>query len=140
MRSLDLRALTWLHTCRIVVGLMLYAGWQQGQLPKAMTFEGRNFDILSRLTAPLLWAYLRFPARPRPWVMNLWNLLCPGLLANIVVTAVLSLPGPMQVLNHATPNRLVLTSPSVLLHAPMVPLVLFAHLCVLLRSWTVADR
>lgn len=140
MRSLDLGALTLLHTCRIGVELVLHAGSQKGQLPQAMTFEGTNFDIVSGLTAPLLWAYLRFSAPPRRWVITLWNLLCLGLLVNIVATAILSLPGPMQVLNHAMPNRLVLTSPYVLLPALVVPLVLFAHLCVLLRWRTVADR
>lgn len=140
MRSLDLGALTLLHACRIGVELVLHAGWQQGQLPKAMTFEGHNFDILSGLTAPMVWAYLRFSAKPRRWVVHIWNLLCIALLANIVVTAVLSLPGPMQQLNHAVPNRLVLTGPYVLLPAVVVPLVLFAHLCVLLRWRTVADH
>lgn len=140
MRTLDLRALTLLHTCRIGVEVALHHGWQHGQLPQAMTYEGTNFDIVSGLSAPLVWAYLHFSKTPRRWVLVGWNLLCLALLVNIVATAVLSLPGPLQTLNHAMPNRLVLSSPYVLLPAVVVPVVLFAHLCVLLPRRSVAGR
>lgn len=140
MHSLDLGALTLLHTCRVGVEWMLHHAWLDGQVPRTMTFEGTNFDIVSGLSAPLVWAYLRYSKSPHRWVLPAWNLLCLALLANIVVTAVLSLPGPMQVMNHAMPNRLVLTGPYVLLPAVVVPVVLFAHLCVLLRPRSVADR
>lgn len=140
MRSLDLGALTLLHTCRVGVEWVLHHAWLEGQVPRAMTFEGTNFDIVSGLSAPLVWAYLHFSKPPRRWLLVGWNLLCLALLVNIVATAVLSLPGPLQTLNHAMPNRLVLTSPYVLLPAVVVPVVLFAHLCVLLRPKPVADR
>lgn len=140
MRSLDLGALTLLHTCRVGVEWVLHQAWLDGQVPRTMTFEGTNFDIVSGLSAPLVWAYLRYSKSPQHWVLPVWNLLCLALLVNIVITAVLSLPGPMQVLNHVMPNRLVLTGPYVLLPAVVVPVVLFAHLCVLLRPRSVADR
>ena len=45
--SLDLKALTYLHIVRIPVELTLLWLYQNDTIPEIMTFEGRNFDILS---------------------------------------------------------------------------------------------
>ena len=57
--ALDIKVLTWLHIVRIPVEVVLLWLFQNGQIPQLMTFEGRNFDILSGLTAPLV-AYFGF--------------------------------------------------------------------------------
>ncbi len=49
---LPIKILTILHVIRIPVELVLLWLFQAGQIPQLMTFEGRNFDILSGLTAP----------------------------------------------------------------------------------------
>lgn len=54
MDSLDARILTILHTIRIPVELVLFWLFVNKTIPQLMTFEGRNFDILSGLTAPLI--------------------------------------------------------------------------------------
>ncbi|MBK7553261.1 MAG: hypothetical protein IPI55_01305 [Flavobacteriales bacterium] len=133
MRAASMPALVLVHVCRIPVELVLHEAWLHDLVPEAMTYTGSNLDIVSGLSAILVWLYLRNVAHPSKVVLVIWNLLCLGLLFNIVITAVLSLPGPMQVMNHDLPNRLVLTSPYVLLPAVVVPIVLFAHLCALLK-------
>ena len=133
MRGASMPALVLLHVCRIPVELVLHGAWQEALVPQAMTYEGRNFDIVSGCTAILIWLYLRRSAHPSKALLVGWNLLCLGLLFNIVIMAVLSLPGPLQVLNPEVPNRLVLLAPYVLLPAIVVPAVLFAHLCALLK-------
>ncbi len=55
MDGLDLRQLTLLHSIRIPVEIVLYYLFIANTIPKIMTFEGRNFDILSGLTAPLIY-------------------------------------------------------------------------------------
>ncbi len=51
--GLDVRVLTLIHVIRIPVELTLYWLYLHKAVPRAMTFEGRNFDVLCGLTAPL---------------------------------------------------------------------------------------
>ena len=52
--SLNTQTLTILHIVRIPVEIVLYLLFIHKAVPKLMTFEGRNFDILSGLTAPII--------------------------------------------------------------------------------------
>ncbi len=93
-----------------------------------MTFEGRNFDILSGLTAPIIaWLAFRNGKTNRP-LLIVWNIFALLLLINIVADAVLSIPTPFQQLAFEQPNRAVLYFPFVCLPALVVPIVLFSHL------------
>jgi hypothetical protein len=126
--SLDLPWLTLLHVVRIPVEMVLLGLFVHKAVPQLMTFEGRNFDIVSGLTAPVLF-YFAFVKKNLGWkVLLFWNFLCLALLANIVITAVLSLPSPFQKLAFDQPNIAVLYFPFVWLPAFVVPLVLFSHL------------
>ena len=96
-----------------------------------MTFEGRNFDILSGLTAPLIyWLAFRGGKTNRP-LLIVWNFFALGLLINIVTNAALSIPYQTQMLAFEQPNRAVLYFPFVWLPAVIVPIVLFCHLASL---------
>ncbi len=131
--GLNLQILTYLHTVRIPVELVLFWLFVHQQVPQLMTFEGRNFDILSGLTAPLV-AYFGFTkSRLSPRIMLTWNLLCLALLLNIVVNAILSAPSPFQQFAFEHPNVAVLHFPFVWLPACIVPIVLFAHLVAIRR-------
>ena len=52
--TLDARMLTWLHIVRIPVEFCLYTLMIHHLVPEIMTFEGRNFDIISGITAPFI--------------------------------------------------------------------------------------
>src|ERR1700722_9940244 len=54
---MDVRSLTLLHLVRLPVELILFWLYLHKAVPRAMTFEGRNFDILSGLTAPMVWYF-----------------------------------------------------------------------------------
>ena len=125
--SLRLDRLTVLHVIRIPVEIMLFWLFVGKTVPESMTFEGRNFDILSCLTAPVMYyfAFVR-KALPQP-VLLVWNLICLGLLINIVATAVLSLPSPFQQQAFNQPNIAILYFPFVWLPSVVVPVVLLAH-------------
>jgi hypothetical protein len=133
IENLDLRALTLMHVVRIPVELVLLWLFQQGQVPEIITFEGRNFDIISGITAPFV-AYFGFTKKVlSPKIIMAWNILCLGLLINVVAHAALSLETPIQKFGFEQPNRAVLNVPFVWLPTLIVPLVLFAHLVVLKR-------
>ena len=126
--QLPLQTLTFLNTIRIPVELTLYGLFVFQQIPEVMTFEGRNFDILAGITAPLAgyWASKNRPADHRK--LLLWNLLALVLLINIVVHAIVSAPIPFQQLAFEQPNVGVLKFPFVGLPGLVVPLVLLGHL------------
>lgn len=124
-------SLTWLHTVRIPVELVLLALYLHGAVPRLMTFEGANPDILSGLSAlPIFWFGYHKRRLPK-WALIAWNLLGLALLANIVIRAVLAVPSTFQQLAFDQPNVAVLYFPYVWLPAVVVPLVLFAHLASL---------
>ena len=130
---LDVKTLVLLHTIRIPVELVLYWLSEHGVVPKLITFEGRNFDIFSGLTAPLVY-YFGF-VRPvlGKGVLIAWNIICLLLLVNVVAHAVLSLPTPFQKFAFDQPNVAMLYFPYVWLPCCLVPLVLLSHLVVLRR-------
>jgi hypothetical protein len=97
-------------------------------IPQVMTFEGRNFDIVSGITAPLVaWFAFRGDRVNRP-VLIVWNLIALGLLLNIVATAFFAFPSPMQQIAFEQPNRAVMYFPFIWLPAIVVPIVFFAHI------------
>ena len=126
--EVELSDLHWIHTIRIPVEVVLWLLYTYEQIPKIMTFEGRNFDILMGLTAPLVVLYgFRKKLLDKQRII-LWNLIGLVLLANIVITAVLSVASPFQQLAFDMPNQAVLAFPYVWLPSFIVPLVIFSHL------------
>lgn len=126
--SLPLKNLTYLHVVRVPVEIVLYWLFIYKTIPRLMTFEGRNFDILAGITAPLI-AYFGFTkAKFNRWFILVWNFVCLGLLMNIVVTALFSIPSPIQKFAFDQPNMAVLNFPFTWLPAFIVPVVLFSHL------------
>lgn len=132
--GLDLSQLTLLHVVRVPVELTLFSLFMAKMIPQVMTFEGRNFDIVSGLTAPLVyWLVFRRKILGRKTLM-VWNLLCLGLVLNIVGTAILAVPTPFQQIAFDQPNTGVLYFPFVWLPGIIVPLVILSHLAVLRNS------
>lgn len=129
--SLDAASLTILHTIRIPVELVLFWLFINKAVPKLMTFEGINFDILSGLTAPLIFYFGFIKKRLGKKIMVLWNIICLGLLVNIVVIAMLSAPFPFQKLAFDQPDIAILYFPFIWLPCCVVPLVLLSHLATI---------
>jgi len=130
--ALPLFRLTWIHSVRIAVELILWALFLQRAVPELMTFEGRNLDIVAGVTAPFVAVGIVknwFTSR----MLLIWNLICLALLFNIVTIAVLSVPSPLQQFGFDQPNRAVLIFPFTMLPAYVVPMVLFSHLVAIWR-------
>lgn len=121
---LSLRALTQLQVFRVFVEVLLWLLFIQNLLPEQMTFEGRNWDILSGITALLA---ARFLLSSKHW-MIVWKVLGLVLLINIVTIAILSMPTPFRVFENEPANTIVTQFPFVFLPAFLVPLAYILHL------------
>lgn len=137
--SFDVKTLTLLHIVRIPVELTLYGLYLHKVIPEVMTFEGRNFDILCGLSAPFVYYFGYIKNILSQKVLIAWNVICLLLLANIVVTAVLSGPFAFQQFAFNQPNFALLYFPFVWLPGYVVSIVLFAHL-ISLRQLMKSNR
>ena len=115
-----------LQTFRIGVELCFWRLHTTGGAPSQVTFEGRNFDILVGLTAPLVaLAIWKFGLGRRAVIV--WNVLGIAILTNTIVTVLSSLPGP---LHHDWPGGVftaIADSPFVLIPAFLAPFAIFLH-------------
>jgi hypothetical protein len=126
--SLPLASLTYLNVIRIPVEITLLYLFLNKAVPQLMTFEGRNFDILSGISAPLI-AYFGFVKKTISLrVILIWNFICLALLANIVIIALLSAPFLFEQFAFEQPNIAILNFPFSWLPTFIVPVVLFGHL------------
>jgi hypothetical protein len=113
---------------RILMELILYDLYRFNAVPVQMTFEGRNFDILTGLTAPFI-AYYCFNKKIwSPKLALIWNFMGLILLLNIVVTAILSTPYPFRVFMNNPPDTIIFGFPFVWLPAFVVPFAFLLHL------------
>ncbi len=111
---------------RVGVELFLHQLWIEGLVPKMLTFDGANIDIYIGVSAPLI-AWVSTRGR---WGLELafaWNIL--GLLAllNVVIRAVLTAPGPLNLIHTEVPNRMMGTFPFLLIPGFFVPLAVVLH-------------
>lgn len=139
--SLPLTKITYLNIVRIPVEFILFWLFLNEAVPQLMTFEGRNFDIIAGITAPLI-AYfgLTKGMLNRKFIL-IWNFICLGLLINIVVNAFLSTPSALQKFAFEQPNVAILNFPFIWLPTFIVPIVLFGHLAsIRLLTKRISDR
>lgn len=126
--NLNIKTLTLFHVIRIPVEVVLYWLFIHKSVPELMTFEGRNFDILSGISALFIYYFGFVKNKLSRNILLIWNFLGLALLFNIVFNALLSLPSAFQQFAFDQPNIAILQFPFVLLPSVLVPLVLFSHL------------
>jgi len=129
--TLNIQKLTLLHAVRIPVEIVLYFVYTKKFIPLVMTFEGNNYDIISGLTAPIIYYLVFVNKKLNNTTLLVWNFVCLGLLINILVIAVLSAPTPFQQLAFEQPNIGVTFFPFVWLPSVIVPIVLISHLAAI---------
>jgi hypothetical protein len=138
IERMPLKLLTLLHVVRIPVEITLLWLYFAGEVPRMMTFEGLNFDVLSGVLGIVVFLTAFRRGETHTGILIWFNIIGLLLLVNIVTIAILSLPTPIQQLNFDQPNRAVLYFPYVWLPVIVVPIVLFAHLAALWKL--LADR
>lgn len=131
LSTFNLKSLTYFHSIRIAVEILLTSLFQIGVMSIYISYHGTNFDLISGVTAPLV-AYIAFKSMPlNHKLLAWWNIAAVLLLLNVVITATLAIPSPFQKLAFEQPNIAILYFPFNLLPTVVVPLVLFAHAAAL---------
>ena len=116
---------------RVGVELFIHQLWIEGLVPRMLTFAGANVDIYVGATAPLA-AWLS--TRGGQWGHKLalgWNVLGLLALANVVVRAVLTAPGPLNLVHEEVANRMIGTFPFMFIPGFFVPLAVVLHVLAL---------
>lgn len=127
LKSIPPQYLINIQMFRVPVEILLWFLLLAGVTPIQMTFEGRNFDILVGLTAPII-AYLTFgKGRVNKKLAIAWNVFGLLLLANILVIAILSMPTPLRVFMNEPANTEVGNFPVIFLPAILVPIAYYFH-------------
>jgi hypothetical protein len=132
---LDPVQLTLLHSIRIGVEIILYLLFIAKAVPKIMTFEGRNFDLIAGLTAPLVFYFGYVKKQLSGSIIIGWNFLSLCLLVNIILIAIFSAATPLQRFGFDQPNIAIAHFPFNWLPSVVVPIVLFSHLALLRQSF-----
>jgi hypothetical protein len=116
---------------RFPLEIAMHAMYERGVMPVQMSYSGRNFDILTGISAIGVAILVRSGQGGRRLVV-VWNIVGLALLINVVTVAILATPrfqyfGPDHV------NTWVMQPPFVWLPAVMVLAALLGHL-VIFRS------
>ena len=115
---------------RIGVELFLHQLWIDGLVPKMLTFEGANVDIYVGASAPVI-AWLSTRGRVGLKLALAWNVLGLLALTNVVLRAVLTSPGPFNLIHAEVPNRMFGTFPFMYIPGFFVPLAVALHVLAL---------
>ncbi len=133
MKKIPVSALTYIHTIRIPVELVLWWLYLNKGIPELMTFQGRNPDILIGITAPII-GYLCFTKSVlSKKVALVWTLISLAFVINIVTHALLSFPSPIQLFAFSQPNVALGTFPFIWLPCFVAPIVILFHLLAIRR-------
>ena len=124
-----------LQAFRIGVELLLHRLYVDGLVPKLMTYEGGNVDIVIGLSAPLI-AWLSTRGRSGMQWALVWNVAGLAALANVAIRAVGTAPGALHVIHSEVPNLAVGMFPFTYLAGLFAPLAVLGHVLAIrsLRS------
>lgn len=120
------QAIIRLQSFRFFVELVIWVLFIENMLPIQMTFEGRNLDILTGITAPIV-AWLAANKKINKTVLVFWNIVCLGFLINILTVAILSMPTPIRQFFNEPANVAVTKFPYEFLPVFLVPLAYTLH-------------
>ena len=136
----SLAGLVLFQSFRFPLELLMHRAYAEGLMPVQMSYDGRNLDILTGMSALILGSILYWRPLPKGLIW-IWNLAGFGLLVNIVGVAILSTPVPFRQFHNDPPNVLVLDVPFVWLPTVMVLAALFGHLAIArkLLGWGLHD-
>ena len=101
-------------------------------IPELMTFEGRNFDIIAGVSAPVI-GILFWKNKISKKILLFWNFAALSLVLFILFNAILSAELPFQQFGFNQPNRAILFFPFILLPATIVPIVIHTHILDIIK-------
>jgi hypothetical protein len=121
------------QTFRVGVELAFWRLHVEGIAPLQVTFEGRNFDALVGLTAPVVAAGMA-AGWVGPRVAVAWNLFGLAMLFNAIGTVATSAPGPLHLGWPGEPFAAIAAWPVVWIPALLAPAAIFLHVVSIRQS------
>jgi hypothetical protein len=122
-----------LETFRVCVELAFWRLHMEGVAPVQVTFEGRNFDALVGLTAPVVAVGIAFGwIGPRMTIA--WNLFGLAMLANAIGTVATSTPGVLHLNWPGDPFTAIASWPVIWIPALLAPIGIFLHIVSIRQS------
>lgn len=123
---------TFIHSVRLPVEIVLFGLFTHKMIPELMTFEGRNYDVLMGVTAPIIgWLFVKNKLNKK-FLLG-WNITGFILVSFILFIGILSADLPFQQFGFEQPNRGINYFPFVLLPATIVPIVIWTHLSDIIK-------
>mgnify|MGYP001077028499 CR=1 FL=1 len=128
----EIKISTFLHSVRLPVEIVLFGLFTHEMIPELMTFEGRNYDIIMGITAPIIASLFMKQIISKKTLMA-WNVGGLILVLFILFNGILSSELPFQQFGFEQPNRGINYFPFVLLPATIVPIVIWTHLSDIIK-------
>ena len=115
-----------LQSFRIGVELVLSSLHEAGLAPRLLTLPGGNVEILVGLSAPLI-ALIATRGVPGRRIAFVWNVVGLLSLLNVATRAVLTAPGPLNLIHAELPNVAMGMFPFSYIPGFMAPLAMILH-------------
>ena len=128
LARLPLWALVGLQGFRLPLELAMHAMYERGIMPEPMSYSGRNFDIVTGITAVIVAILVATGVAGRRLVVS-WNVLGTALLLNVIVVAILATPA-IRYFGEDQLNIWVTYPPFVWLPGVMVLAALAGHVVI----------
>jgi len=128
LQTVPAQWLIFMQSFRVIVELLLLFAFIAGNLPVQMTFEGRNFDVITGVLALPVGYIVARKKRYAPRLAIAFNIIGVLLLLNILVIAVLSMPTSIRYFMNEPSNTLVGQFPFILLPGVLVPIAYTMHI------------
>jgi hypothetical protein len=109
---------------RIGVELLMHRLWEDGLMPKLLTYEGGNVDMFFGLSAPII-AWIAVTGRLGLRLAMGWNVL--GLLSLASAAASSVLTGPLKLISAEVPNVAMGIFPYTFIPGFLAPLAVTFH-------------
>jgi hypothetical protein len=132
--GLPLWILVGIQGFRLPLEVAMHTMYERGIMPQQMSYSGRNFDIVTGITALIVAALLR-PGLIGRRVVLAWNVIGLALLLNVVIVAILGTPR-FRYFGDDALNVWITYPPFVWLPAVMVVAALAGHLIVFRALWS----
>jgi len=120
--------LIFMQSFRIFVEVLIWFAFLASKFPVQMTFEGRNFDVLTGILA-LPVGYLVINRKTYSSRLSIaFNVAGILLLLNIIIIAVFSMPVPIRYFMNEPSASLIAQFPFILLPGVLVPIAYSLHI------------
>ncbi|TGM42357.1 hypothetical protein EHQ92_16310 [Leptospira biflexa] len=127
IRSFGSEKILLFQVWRLIPEMVIFVNVQSGIQAEIMTFTGNNYDILTALTAPILYFVTKKYTLRFKWIL-IWNVLSLINLIHTLMMGVLSAPYPIQVYMTEPSNQIIGFFPMTIIPLYFVPVAILSHL------------